>query len=520
MPRAAEAQLSYERIFKLALARGLKPTVASLAAAKIYEIQRKSNWAYDTGELLNYICDNLDKSLTDFEQRAQVLTLLQPYLSPEPLTEAEENAMFLSYARQRYAELREKAEIEGLAPEEEEELRALQRILRIRPEEPGVEWTELLAPHSPSTTVRRVPRRAAAAPAQKQLVLRPYQLRALEAWRANGRRGVVVMPTGAGKTFVALAAAAEALQQGESVLVLVPTRILKLQWEKRVREYLGDGAVQVEVYNTAIKHRLLADLVIVDEVHHAHRGTRLYDLLQQHGGPLLGLTATPESVEYPIVYVQWAWELLGRDLAQLKLIVHTVTLEPELAERYEYLTNRIRVLMEKLETERERKRAVELEREFQKLCAVRRMVLSASPRKHAALAAIIAAHARAEKVLVWVESIKVAELLRAKTGGLLVHHKMPPSELAKTLERWGRDSNILYACRMLDEGVDVPDVRVGVIVASGAVLRRAVQRVGRLLRPKEKPAICYLLVARGTVEERIARRLQEYYAAPQLLQLA
>lgn len=515
---AGVSELSYSTILKQALARGLKPTVAAFAAAKIYEAQRKSNWAYDTVELLNLICDNLDGSLTDFEQRAQILSLLQPYLTREHITAEEENAMFMSYARQRYAELREKAEVEGLAPEEEEELRALQRILRIR-EEPGVEWTQLLTPHSPSTTVRRVPRRAAvhmaAAPAQK-LLLRPYQQRALEAWRSNGRRGVVVMPTGAGKTFVALAAAAEALQQGESVLVLVPTRILKLQWEKRVREYLGDGAVQVEVYNTAVKHGMLADLVIVDEVHHAHRGTRLFELLQQHAGPLLGLTATPENVEYPIVYVQHAWELLGRDLAQLKLIVHTVTLELELAERYEYLTNRIRRLMERLESEREKKGAAELEREFQKLCAVRRAVLSASPRKHAALAAIIAAHARVEKVLVWVESIKVAELLRAKTGGLLIHHKMSHGELAKTLEKWGRDSNTLYACRMLDEGVDVPDVRVGVIVASGAVLRRAVQRVGRLLRPKDKPAICYLLAARGTVEEKIARRLQEYYTAPQL----
>ncbi|MEM4667333.1 MAG: DEAD/DEAH box helicase [Thermofilum sp.] len=515
MAGSACKPLSYDAIFKQALARGLRLSVAAFTAAKIYEAQKKTNWAYDTVELLNLVCDNLDSSLTEREQRAQVLELLKPYLSPEPITEAEENAMFLSYARQRYAELKEKAEVEGLAPEEEEELKQIARLLGIREEEPKVEWTELLTPHSPSTAVKRVTRRAAAAPAQRQLTLRPYQLRALEAWRANGRRGVVVMPTGAGKTFVALAAAAEALQRGESVLVLVPTRILKLQWEKRVREYLGDGAVQVEVYNTAIKHGLLADLVIVDEVHHARRGTRLFELLQQHAGALLGLTATPESIEYPLVYVQRAWELLGRELANLKLIVHTVTLEPHLAQKYEQLTLRIRALLSKLDPERRREASQKaLEKEFQRLCAVRRMVLSASPAKHAALAAIIAAHARAEKVLVWVESIRVAELLRARTGGLLIHHKMPPSELAKTLERWGRDSNILYACRMLDEGVDIPDVRVGVIVASGAVLRRAVQRVGRLLRPKDKPAICYLLAARGTVEERMARRLQEYYFAP------
>src|SRR5947199_8262285 len=57
--------------------------------------------------------------------------------------------------------------------------------------------------------------------------LRPYQEAALWAWELAQRRAVVVLPTGSGKTRLALAAMARA---GSSALCLVPTRILLAQW--------------------------------------------------------------------------------------------------------------------------------------------------------------------------------------------------------------------------------------------------------------------------------------------------
>lgn len=61
--------------------------------------------------------------------------------------------------------------------------------------------------------------------------LRPEQQGALEAWQAAGSRGVVVMPTGTGKTEVALAAMAEARV---STLVVAPVRDLMYQWHRRI----------------------------------------------------------------------------------------------------------------------------------------------------------------------------------------------------------------------------------------------------------------------------------------------
>lgn len=53
--------------------------------------------------------------------------------------------------------------------------------------------------------------------------LRPYQEAALMAWELGGRRGIVTLPTGSGKTRVALAAMA---RTGLSTLCMVPTRVL------------------------------------------------------------------------------------------------------------------------------------------------------------------------------------------------------------------------------------------------------------------------------------------------------
>ena len=54
----------------------------------------------------------------------------------------------------------------------------------------------------------------------------PYQAEAFQAWWKSGRRGVVVLPTGAGKTYVA-----QLIMErlGKSALVVTPTLDLMQQ---------------------------------------------------------------------------------------------------------------------------------------------------------------------------------------------------------------------------------------------------------------------------------------------------
>ena len=64
---------------------------------------------------------------------------------------------------------------------------------------------------------------------------------------------------------------------------------------------------------------------------------------------------------------------------------------------------------------------------------------------------------------------------------------------------------VLVSARVLNEGIDVPEADIGIIVAGTSGEREHVQRVGRLLRPApDKRAIVYELVAAGTHEVRKA----------------
>ena len=66
--------------------------------------------------------------------------------------------------------------------------------------------------------------------------LRGYQNKALENWRKAGDRGVLILPTAAGKTYIALKAISMLKVQ---TLIIVPTLDLIDQWRMRVKECLG-----------------------------------------------------------------------------------------------------------------------------------------------------------------------------------------------------------------------------------------------------------------------------------------
>jgi superfamily II DNA or RNA helicase len=187
--------------------------------------------------------------------------------------------------------------------------------------------------------------------------LRPYQAAALDAWRLAGRRGVVVLPTGSGKTLVALAAIAS---EGRRTLCLVPTRVLLDQWRRVIARELGleaglqgDGErsvapVTVATFESAWRHMAeLGDrfeLLVVDEVHHFGAGVR-DEALEMCIAPLrLGLTATApeeraarrlEDLVGPQVFELAVADLAGRWLAELELVELRLDLSPSEREEHD-----------------------------------------------------------------------------------------------------------------------------------------------------------------------------------------
>ena len=65
---------------------------------------------------------------------------------------------------------------------------------------------------------------------------------------------------------------------------------------------------------------------------------------------------------------------------------------------------------------------------------------------------------------------------------------------------------VIASPRVLNEGIDVPDARVAIVVGGALGAREHRQRVGRVLRPQPgKRAVVYELVAEGTVDDARAR---------------
>ncbi len=110
---------------------------------------------------------------------------------------------------------------------------------------------------------------------------RDYQSEAVTSWEKAGFRGIVVLPTGAGKTIMAIKAM-ERLQV--ATLIVVPTIVLMDQWRNVLKDAfgveigaIGGGSndmkpITVSTYDSAaLRAREIGDkfaLIVFDEVHH------------------------------------------------------------------------------------------------------------------------------------------------------------------------------------------------------------------------------------------------------------
>jgi len=73
----------------------------------------------------------------------------------------------------------------------------------------------------------------------------PHQLSALEAWRANGSRGILEHATGSGKTFTAIIALRDHVNAGRPAIVLVPSQLLLEQWMDELRSEIPGAALLI-----------------------------------------------------------------------------------------------------------------------------------------------------------------------------------------------------------------------------------------------------------------------------------
>ncbi len=375
--------------------------------------------------------------------------------------------------------------------------------------------------------------------------LRGYQADALAAWNDAGDRGVLELPTGSGKTVIAIGAMADL---DVPTLVVVPTIDLLEQWQRELEtEFarpigrLGGGAQRVEpvtvaTYDSAyLRADELGDrfgLLVFDEVHHLG-GAGYRDIARLFAAPArLGLTATferpdgaHEAVETlvgALVYHLDADDLAGEHLADYDIKRLEVELTPDERERYDehqgtftdYLRESGLQLRSGSDYRELVKRSGSDPRAREALLAKQRAreVMMNADRKLTALADVLDRH-REDRVIVFTAHTDLVYAIADRFLVPPITNETGAAERRRILEKFraGEYSRVVTA-NVLDEGVDVPAANVAVVLSGSGSEREFTQRLGRILRPTETDdgavgrALLYEVVTTDTAEERVARR--------------
>jgi RNA polymerase primary sigma factor len=389
-----------------------------------------------------------------------------------------------------------------------------------------------------------------------------WQTRALAAWEANGRRGVVTAVTGSGKTNVGIAAIAEFVRGGGQAAVIVPTIELLEQWTSRLAGWgsipqraIGklDGTskdallgkdVLVCVVNTAA--RLLPErarsafrpvLLIADECHRYGAET-FAAALEGPYQATLGLSATPERSGDPgmaenvfprlgSVVIEYGYEEALDDGVISEFDVSFVALELSHQERirYEDLTEKISSSLLEAKTnypelEDSQYLFLDLQRlleqthdrrigELFRLVTGRQQLIQQTPARAKYVQWLAKDGLPGEKGILFHSRIDDCEtlalILRSSGINAGVHHSgLTKEERRRVLTQFGRGTiRVLCSPRTLDEGIDVPNADFAVMVAGSTVTRQRVQRLGRVLRKTDDKSAArgYVLYVRNSIED-------------------
>ena len=369
---------------------------------------------------------------------------------------------------------------------------------------------------------------------------RPFQTAAIEAWRANERCGVIVLPTGAGKTHVATMAIEMC---GRQTLVVVPTLDLMNQWYDLLVStfnaeiglvgggFFETGAITVTTYASAFRHQERLGnqfgLIIFDECHHLPSEGYKYAAEFAIAPFRLGLSATPErgdgndslleELVGKFVYRLEAQQLAGEYLADY--VVEKV--EVDLSEEERALYRREREIFRQFlraknilfgsidgwktfimlsARSEEGRRAMKAYRESKRIAL-------GTDAKIRVLRDLLIRH-KHDKVLIFTAENEMVYRISQDFLVPAITHETNVKERKFWLDAFNRGEVLALATsKVLNEGVNIPDASVAIILSGSGSSREHIQRLGRILRKKEnKQAILYEVVTRNTAEEYISQR--------------
>lgn len=379
-------------------------------------------------------------------------------------------------------------------------------------------------------------------PRQSTLDLYPWQERALSAWDRNDRWGIVEAVTGAGKTMLGLAAIEREVAEGGKATVLVPSVMLLNQRKKRLADYLphldvellGGGHsgghdlcdVLIATVQSGARYRISpkagTSLLVADEVH--RYGSEFYrDALEDDFDSRLGLSATweradglHEEILEPyfdgVVYtLDYRGAIHDGVISGFRFAMIGVSLPDDVKGEYEEARQAATRLRRRLiidhgapdepfgafmkwvqaakhgQVPGAQRRAGFYLSAFQK----QQKILAEASGKIECAAALAPAIREADGTLAFTNTVHSARSLAQMLCGQGIAARAVHSDMDANLRRQLINAfelgaiSVLVAPKILDEGIDLPDADLAIIVANSASRIQLIQRMGRVLRRKD-----------------------------------
>lgn len=373
---------------------------------------------------------------------------------------------------------------------------------------------------------------------------RAHQLAAIEAWKANGYKGIFKHATGSGKTLTACFAMEQHLKDGGVALILVPSQLLLSQWQSELRAYfpapdillvgagnddwrqpgtlrsfsssdrfLG-GRIILGTMQTARSDEFIGKLkqgthllLIADEVHQLGSKENS-NAMAIEAGKRLGLSATPERYNDPagtLAITDYFGDILAPEYTLVDAIADNhlvpyeyhpsvVHLSDSEADDWRAISKEISALVAR---EHANSASTISSTLLERLIIKRARIAKKAESKPLECQTILREnYVRGQSWLVYCEDQAQLNEIVASTrtwcSDVLEYHTNMQGDAKATLSWFQEHGGILVAIACLDEGVNIPSISHAIILASSQNPRQFIQRRGRILRRFPGKRIAYV----------------------------
>ena len=368
------------------------------------------------------------------------------------------------------------------------------------------------------------------------------QEESLRAWLNNKGRGCVEGCTGYGKTRIGLNAIETVRKRYPelSVIVVVPTDVLRNQWLEQLGERGLGWNCKVEIINTASKTIDQCDLLILDEVHKfaADQFSHVFKTVKYKH--VLGLTATIERLDGKHELIKKYCPVVDTvtievakangwvsEFTEYQVIVSAEDIDiyrdynKEFVQHFEFfnfdfglamsmvgpkgLTNRLRYRDElcpngsKEEKSKVLKEIMYHSMGFTHALQNRKKFIHNHPQKIEVAREIIK-HRADKKIITFSANTKMAEAIGV---GYVYTGKEGKKKNRITIDEFKQlDKGVINSCKLAIEGFDCPGLSVGIVMGVDSSATKAIQSTGRVVRKEgSKYAEMFTLVMENTVEQ-------------------